>query len=215
VMSGEVYAAEASESILRSKNVVAPRGNIYDRNGKLLVKSVPSPALAVDPRTVIADDKVLDVLSTKLKMTKKEITDKISKQDVSYLDRVILKYGIDYETMIYFKENADELPGVEVMDIFLREYEYGDSAAHILGYTGEIDEQRLALQEYSVGYEGGDQIGLTGIEEVYEDVLKGIKGKITYEVDPIGKPKSIIEDVPYIPGNDLFLTIDIDLQRNI
>ncbi len=214
-MSGEVYADEASQSILRSKNVTAPRGNIYDRNGKLLVKSIPSPAVAVDPRTVIADDRVLDVLSSKLKMTKKEITDKIGKNDVSYLDRVILKYGIDYETMIYLKENANELPGVEVMDIFLREYEYGDSAAHILGYTGEIDEQRLALQEYSVGYEGGDQIGLTGIEEVYENVLKGVKGKITYEVDPIGKPKSIIEEVSYIPGNDLFLTIDIDLQRKV
>ena len=78
---------------------------------------------------------------------------------------------------------------MEIVDVFLREYEYGTLASHVLGYIGEIDEERLKMKKYSIGYEGGDQIGLTGIEEVYEDILKGSKGKITYEVDPHGKPE--------------------------
>ncbi len=215
VMSGEVYAQQASESLLRSKSVPAPRGNIYDRNGKLLVKSIPVPAVAVDPRILLKNKDVIETLSEKLSIPYEDIVKKLEKSNISYLERVILKENIDYGTMIYLKENSDILPGVEVIDTFLREYSYGTLAAHILGYIGEIDEEKLKSKEYSSGYEGGDQIGLTGIEEVYEDVLKGVKGKITYEVDPSGKPKSVVQDIPYSAGNDLFLTIDIDLQKAV
>jgi penicillin-binding protein 2 len=213
VMSGEIYAQEASESIMRSKTIPAERGNIYDRNGKLLVKSIPAPSVAVDPRIVLSNEETIGTLSRILGMQKSEIVTKLQKNDISYLDRVILKQGIDYGSMIYIKEHSSDLPGVEVIDTFLREYEYGNLAAHILGYTGEIDQERLSSGRYSVGYEGGDQIGLTGIEDTYEEVLKGIKGKIVYEVDPAGKPKQVLEETPYIPGNDLYLTIDIDLQK--
>ena len=144
-----------------------------------------------------------------------ELLEKISKSNISYLERIIIKQDIDYGTMIYFTENKDRLPGVEIVDVFLRQYEYGSLAAHILGYTGEVDEERLKMSKYSIGYEGGDQIGLTGIEDIYENVLKGTKGKITYEVDPQGKPNNIVEKIPYIPGNDLYLTIDIDLQKTV
>lgn len=213
VMSGSEYAQEASQSILRTKSIPAPRGNIFDRNGKLLVKSISSPAVAVDPSIVANNKEVLQTLSEKLNIPYDEIVKKVNKSNISYLERVILKQNIDYGTMIYLKENANSLPGVEIVNVFYRDYEYDSLASHVLGYIGEIDEEKLEMKKYSVGYEGGDQIGLTGIEEVYEDILKGTKGKITYEVDPLGKPKSIVEEVPYIAGNDLYITIDIDLQK--
>jgi len=213
VMSGEVYAAEASEIILRTKNVSAPRGNIYDRNGKLLVKSVPVPAVAVDPRIVAGNEEVIRILSDKLNMSVNDIVKKLERSNISYLDRIILKSNIDYQTMIYLKENSSTLLGVEVIDVFLREYEYGSLAAHILGYIGEISEDELKMPQYSVDYEGGDQIGQIGIEKTYERLLKGTKGKITYEVDPAGRPTAVVEEKTYMPGNDLFITIDIDLQK--
>ncbi|MBN1299100.1 MAG: penicillin-binding protein 2 [Actinobacteria bacterium] len=215
IMSGEIYAQEASENILRSVNVAAPRGNIYDRNGKLLVRSIPVPAVSVDPRVVAGNEETMKILAEKLNMSIFKIKEKIQKSNISYLERIILKQNIDYRTMIYFKENSAMLPGVEIINVFLREYEYGSLASHILGYTGEIDEEKLKLSQYSVGYEGGDQIGLTGVELVYEQLLRGNKGKITYEVDPLGRPKSIVEEKAYICGNDLYLTIDIDIQREI
>ncbi|MBM3712222.1 MAG: penicillin-binding protein 2 [Actinobacteria bacterium] len=215
VMSGEVYAAEASENILRTKTVSAPRGDIYDRNGKLLVKSIPVPAVAVDPRIVAGNEEVIHILSDKLNMSINDIVKKLKSTNISYIERIILKSNIDYQTMIYLKENSGKLPGVEVIDVFLREYEYGSLAAHVLGYIGEIDEEKLKMLEYSVEYEGGDQVGLTGIEKTYEHILKGTKGKITYEVDPLGRPKAIVEEIPYAPGNDLFITIDIDLQKMV
>ncbi len=176
---------------------------------------MPVPVVAVDPHIVLQYKDVIEILSEKLHIPYADIVEKLQDSNISYLDRVVIKENIDYGSTIYLKENNSILPGVEVIDIYLREYSYGSLASHILGYTGEIDENRLKMEKYSKGYEGGDQIGLTGIEEIYEDVLKGIKGKITYEVDPAGRSMGIIEKTDYIPGNDLYLTIDIELQKKV
>ena len=212
VMSGQIYAEMASNSITREKSIAAPRGNIYDRNGKLLVKSIPVSAVAVEPYLVAGDEKVLQMLSDQLEIPVEEIKKKLDESNISYLERVILKTGIDPATIIYLKEYGDRLAGVEVIDVFLREYKYDFLASHILGYTGEINPSRLAQEEYE-GYAGGDQIGLTGLEEFYEYLLRGENGKIVYEVDPQGRPVNIIEETQYTPGNDLYLTIDIELQK--
>ena len=213
VISGELYAEMASESIAREQSLAAPRGNIYDRNGKLLVRSIPIAAVAVEPHILLSDSKAIELLGEYLGMDTAEITEKLENADISYLERVFLKAGIEKPVIIALKENKDSLPGVEVVDVYLREYKYGVLASHILGYTGEIDEERLALEEYRDKYAGGDQIGLTGLEEYYENILMGKKGSIVYEVDPLGRPVSIRNEIPAERGNDLYLTIDIDLQK--
>ena len=213
IMSGELYAELASESIAREKTVTAPRGDIYDRNGKLIVKSVPVTAVAVEPHIVLENEDVLEALSSCLNMPYKDIEEKLNMSNLSYIDRVILKTGIDSAAMIYLKENSSSLPGVEVVDVYLREYNFSFLASHLLGYTGEIDEERLMSKEYTDDYEGGDQIGLTGLEETYESILRGKKGRVVYEVDPLERPVNVLEETDPICGNDLYLTIDIDLQR--
>ncbi len=215
VMSGEIYAETASQNITRTRSVAAPRGNIYDRNGKLLIESVPTTAVAVDPYTVLKREDVLSVLSYKLGISYYDLKEKLEKTKTTYIDRIIIKQDIDKDTLVYLKENSQNLPGVEIVNIFLRKYNYGYLAAHILGYTGEIDEDKLKLEENKAGYEGGDQIGLTGVEEQYEDILNGIKGKIVYEVDPLGRPTNIVEQTDYISGNNIYLTIDIELQKYV
>jgi len=212
IMSGGLYAELASENISREKTVSAPRGNIYDRNGRLLVKSIPVKAVAVEPLIVSENEDVMRILSECLNISYEKIKEKVEKSNLPYTDRLILKQDIDTATMIYLKENSSKLPGVEVIDLYLREYNFGFLASHLLGYTGEINEERLQSEAY-MDYEGGDQIGLTGLEEAYESLLKGKKGKIIYEVDPLGRPVNILEETDPISGNDLYLTIDIDLQR--
>jgi len=213
VMSGELYAEMASENISREKTVLAPRGNIYDRNGKLLVKSIPVKAVAIEPLIVSENEDVMRTLSEYLNIPYEDIREKVEQSNLSYIDRLILKTDINTPTMIYLKENSSKLPGVEVIDLYLREYNFGFLASHLMGYTGEIDKERLKSERYAMDYEGGDQIGLTGLEEAYENLLKGKKGKIIYEVDPLGRPVSILEETYPISGSDLYLTIDIDLQR--
>ena len=213
VISGELYAEMASESIARQQSIAAPRGNIYDRNGKLLVRSIPVAAVAVEPHILLSDDKAIELLGDYLDMDTDEITEILENADISYLERVFLKTGIEKPVIIALKENKSSLPGVEVVDVYLREYKYGVLASHVLGYTGEIDEEKLAQEPYSDKYSGGDQIGLTGLEEYYENTLRGEKGSIIYEVDPLGRPVSIRNEIPAERGNDLYLTIDIDLQK--
>ncbi len=213
VMSGELYAELATENIVREKTVTAPRGNIYDRNGKLIVKSVPVSAVAVEPDIVSNNEYVIETLSSCLDMPYKDIEEKITTSNLSYIERVIIKTDIGTDTLIYLKENSSSLPGVEVIDVYLREYNFNYLASHLLGYTGEINEERLESGEYGDDYEGGDQIGYTGLEEAYEGILRGEKGKIVYEVDPLGRPVDVLEETSPISGNDLYLTIDIDLQR--
>ncbi|MCL4378246.1 MAG: penicillin-binding protein 2 [Actinobacteria bacterium] len=215
VMSGEDYAKAASENITRTRTTAAPRGNIYDRNGKLLVESVPTTAVAVDPFEVLKRDDVLSTLSKRLGISYYDLKDKLEKTKTTYIDRIIIKQNIDKETLVYLKEHSQDLPGVEVVNIFLRKYNFGSLAAHVLGYTGEIDEEKLKQEKNQSEYEGGDQIGLTGVEEQYEDILRGIKGKIVYEVDPLGRPSDIVEQENYVFGNDIYLTIDIELQKYV
>jgi penicillin-binding protein 2 len=214
-MSGEIYAEAASQNITRTRSTAAPRGNIYDRNGKLLIESVPTTAVAVDPYTVLKREDVLSTLSYKLGISYYDLKDKLEKTKTTYIDRIIIKQNIDKDTLVYLKENSQNLPGVEIVNIFLRKYNYEYLAAHILGYTGEIDEAKLKIENNAAGYEGGDQIGLTGVEAQYEDILNGIKGKIVYEVDPLGRPTNIVEQTDYISGNDIYLTIDIELQKYV
>ncbi len=215
VMSGELYAEMASESIVREKTIAAPRGNIYDRNGKLVVESIPVSAVAVEPSLVSKNEEVIETLSSCLDISIEDIKKKLNQSSQSYIDRVILKTDIDKSDLIYLEENSGSLPGVEVIDVYLRKYNYDFLASHLLGYTGEIDEERLKSSDYSDEYEGGDQIGLSGLEETYESILRGIKGKKIYEVDPLERPVSVLEENDPVCGNDLYLTIDIDLQRAV
>jgi len=122
VISGELYAEMASESIARQQSIAAPRGNIYDRNGKLLVRSVPVAAVAVEPHILLSDDKAIELLGDYLDMDTAEITEKLENADISYLERVFLKTGIEKPVIIALKENKSSLPGVEVVDVYLREY---------------------------------------------------------------------------------------------
>ena len=132
VMSGEIYAQAASENITRTRSTAAPRGNIYDRNGKLLVESIPTIAVAIDPYTVLGREDVMTILSSKLKISYRDLKKKLEEKKTTYIDRVIIKYDIDQETLVYLKENSNNLPGVEVINIFLRKYNYGYLASHVL-----------------------------------------------------------------------------------
>jgi penicillin-binding protein 2 len=215
VMSGELYAEMASESIIREKTIAAPRGNIYDRNGKPVVESIPVSAVAVKPNIVSKNEEVIETLSSCLDISVDDIKEELDQSSLSYIDRVILKVDIDKSDLIFLKENSGSLPGVEVIDVYLRKYNYDFLASHLLGYTGEIDEERLKSSDYSDDYEGGDQVGFSGLEETYESILRGNKGKEIYEVDPLERPVNVLEESEPVCGNDLYITIDIDLQRAV
>lgn len=119
------------------------------------------------------------------------------------------------ELKIYVEEHGDDFPAVAVERVAVRRYPFGTRAAHVIGYVGEINDEELEeRQGKPKTYIRGNKIGKTGIERIYEDDLRGMPGQTVYEVDAFGVPVRILEDLstPPIPGDDVWLTIDIETQ---
>ncbi|MDZ4064118.1 MAG: penicillin-binding protein 2, partial [Coriobacteriia bacterium] len=134
-----------------------------------------------------------------------------SKREAALRPRVVA-IDASNEVVSYLAENESKFPGVEVQVLAVREYPQGKLAAHVLGYTGEISEEQVDLPRFE-GYLLGDQVGKTGAELEFESVLQGDKGYRRMEVDAQGRPRRIIEEGEPIPGSDVVLTIDSEVQK--
>ena len=124
--------------------------------------------------------------------------------------------NVSKETMASILENSDYLIGVSIAEGTVRKYNYGVYLAHILGYTGKVSpEQLVELQKEDSSYEANDIVGKAGIEEEFELVLSGVKGEKSMLVDSVGRVLEVTNEVKAITGQDVYLTIDAELQKNI
>ncbi len=211
VLSGDDYVAMAENNRLREISIDAPRGRILDRNGTPLVTNRPSLAVVAAAGTK-DDEELLNRLSALLGMNVEEIRERVSSVKEAALRPRVVMIDASKEIVAYLAEHEAEFPGVEVQVIPLREYPNGQVAAHILGYTGEISEAQIAEPDFE-GYVLGDTVGKTGAERQFESVLQGDKGYRRIEVDAVGRPRNIVEETDPVPGRDIVLTIDLEVQR--
>lgn len=211
VLSGDEYAAMAENNRIRQISIPAPRGRILDRNGVPLVTNRATLAVAVAP-TAKDDDELLYSLSTLLDMPLEEIRTRVSSTREEALRPRVVAIDASPETVAYLAEHESQFPGVEVQVMAVREYAAGSTAAHLLGYTGEVSEAQLDEADFE-GYSLGDMVGKTGAERQFESVLQGDKGYRRIEVDATGRQRRIIEEVDPIAGSDIVLTIDTEVQK--
>ena len=169
VLAGQYYRDLSDNNRIRTQIIHAPRGIIFDRNGKPLVYNVPGYRETVNGKTVL-----------------------VSKDDA-------------------LKKIAAGDKHLEVDS--LRNYPLNDAAAHLVGYIGQISPVELQMPDY-LAYSSGELIGKMGVEQSYESLLKGVDGKILYEVDATGKPVRILGETDPVPGQNIHLTIDADLQKS-
>ena len=216
VLSGDQYLADANDNRTRELRVGAPRGEIVDRDGKVLVGNRTSLALQVDPGELPADEKARRAELARLAglsgLTLNRVR-KTMKEELT-LDRnspVTLKRDVPNELVFYLQENQGEFPGAEVEKVFVRRYPQGTLAAHLFGYTGEISEQELKETRYR-GLQAGDVIGKDGIEYEYDRYLRGRPGATRIQVDSLGRPKGELSVVDPVPGDTLRLSLDSELQ---
>jgi penicillin-binding protein 2 len=142
------------------------------------------------------------------------IKERYDKQGYLAYHPIDMSYGVSEKTVALLAENSDKLKGVEVVVQPLRYYPQNESAAHIIGYMGKISQDfEIARYIQSEGYLQDDLIGKTGLEESFELLLSGTKGKETLKVDVYGNRISSLETAEPIPGNNLYLTVDIELQK--
>ncbi len=233
VLQGDAYAAKAENNRVREISIDAPRGEIYDRNGVALVTNRAALAVSVDPsedtvrlllirsqNSDTADDPTKSEIEERfgpladlLGMTASEVWEKVSDTRVEALRSRVVAVDVPIDVVSQLAERQTEFPAVEVDEIAVREYPQGDLAAHLLGYTGEISDKEFTESDSSAGYELGDIVGKTGVEAQYENVLQGDKGWRRIEVNASGKAQSVVSEQAAVPGRDIKLTLDIEVQR--
>jgi len=212
VARSEEYDAQAERNQTRTVPILAPRGKIYDREGRLLVDNYPSfSALLLRdyPRDLNQD---LPVMAAGLNMTVKDIQDKMRRFAAEPKFRpMTLKDDLTPDELAFVESHRNELPELDVIMANRRLYPRNGFAAHLIGYVGEVSEQMLDSPEYEL-YEAGDVVGKSGIEQQYNDMLIGQDGSRRTVVNSHGKELRQLDQIPPVPGKPLKLTIDLDLQ---
>jgi penicillin-binding protein 2 len=190
------------------------RGTITDRHGKVLASSRLSQTVSIWPIALPKEKwpAVIDRLAKVLKIPPQEIQNRLEKAGYQSIESVVVASGITPGQATALAEYSQELPGVRLEAEAVRNYPNGDLAAHLLGYTGELTDQQLKDRQ-DQGYRLGDVVGQMGAEAVFESVLKGSWGGQQVEVDSAGRVVRILGNKPAISGQDIQLTLDIELQK--
>lgn len=213
IHNGVIYREMADNNRVRMLDIIAPRGNILDKEGRPIVTNRPCFNIvwvkedSPDPDEIIK--KLSVILNEEIAVLLKKVRE--AADNPRHIP-ILLKEDIDWKTLVYIENNHYELPGIRIEVLPRRKYLYGDMASHMIGYTGEINQQELDERKWA-NYEPGDQIGKRGFEKLYEEDLRGEKGTLYAEVDAHGYEQRELKGKEPLPGNDLQLTIDLDLQR--
>ncbi|RLT37337.1 MAG: penicillin-binding protein 2 [Chloroflexi bacterium] len=216
LVNGATFTSQADANRTATQALPAPRGLIYDRNGRLLVSNVPSFAVKIRPADLPLSrrEEVVARLGALIGVDPAEINTTIDLNPGSRFDFVRVAQDIPQATASIVAESADELPGVSVVVETRREYADGPLTAHILGYTGPVDPGSLAELK-SEGYLPDDLLGKTGLEATFESELRGTYGQQLLEKDATGRTVQVLSTVSEaVPGASLTLTIDSKAQQD-
>ena len=216
ITNGTEYAAISNRQRTVDEPIPAPRGYIYDRRGRLLVKNVPTFAVKIRPADLpdAMRDQVVTRLSALLRMDPADINATIDGNPGSAFDLVRIAQDVDRQTAQLISEAGFELPGVDVAVEARRQYTDGALMSQLLGYTGPVSAEQLPdLREK--GYQPDDLLGKVGLEAQYETDLRGTYGAQTVARDKTGRRTHVLQTVrDAVPGASLRLTIDTRAQRN-
>lgn len=216
ITNGTEFSAISNRQRTVDEPIPAPRGIMYDRNGRLLVTNVATFAVKVRPADLPDSlrDEVVARLGALLSMDPAEINATIDGNPGSAFDLVRVAQDVDRETAQLISEAGYELPGVEVAVEARREYTDGALMSQLLGYTGPVSAEQLPdLREK--GYQPDDLLGQVGLEAQYETELRGTYGVQTVARDKTGRRTQVLQTVrDAVPGASITLTVDTKTQKN-
>jgi penicillin-binding protein 2 len=215
MMSPERLDQQVQTSRIRTVQLAPMRGRIFDRNGMVMADNRRILSVTID-RAEIRSAAKRKILFTRLSGPLQTPVDDLEARytDVQYDPYLPLPLADDVPetTAIYLGERREDYPGVEVSEGWQRVYRYAPLASHIVGYMGAIPAESAKLYR-TKGYKLNERVGKAGIEEEYEDQLRGKPGEITYEVDARNRIIREISRRDPVPGNDIVLSIDLQLQQ--
>jgi len=217
VMKGEYYSERAENQRIRLIPIPAPRGAIFDRNGKILVdsRSTYNVTLSNEPiKKINVNDRIEDY-ARGLNLEPQFVVERLNfiKKQPEF-ETMVLKENATIQDIAWVESHTLEYPELRIELQPQRIYPLGTTLAHVLGYVGEISPKQLESEEYkSKGFRPGDIIGKGGLEQYYDEFLRGRPGYRKVIVDSRGRVQDEIEVVPPQAGQDLTTTIDLDLQN--
>jgi len=213
IHKGGEYKDRAENNRVRIREVAPPRGDILDRHGKELVTNKPSFNVVLVREDSNDIDDLLKRLSVILKEDVSVLWERIRNAESKQRHIPIrLKENLSWDTLAYLETHNNDFPGIRIEVFPSRFYHYGDMAAHIIGYLGEISKGELEKVEDDF-YRGGDLVGKMGLEKLREKDLRGEKGSDSSEVNARGFEQQLLAHVEPVPGNEVRLTLDINLQQ--
>jgi penicillin-binding protein 2 len=212
ILGATGYRVLAEANRIRKVPVLAPRGRIFDREGRVLVDNYPSVScylLRDQTKSLEAD---LPLIASGLHMPVEEIQAAIRRyQYAPKYQGIPLKQDITPDEQAFIEAHKNELPELDTRDVQRRLYPREGFAAHLLGYVGEVSENDLKESKFAF-YEPGDLVGKSGVEEAYDELLRGTDGSRDVVVNSHGKEVDLRGQELAKPGEDLKLTIDLDVQ---
>ena len=212
VLGGTNWRVLAEQNRIRKVPVLAPRGRIFDREGRIIVDNYPSVTcyLLRDQQKNLEAD--LPLIATGLHMSVDQIQATLKHfQLAPKYQSIPLKQDITPDEQAFIEAHRNELPELETIDEQRRLYPRDGFAAHLIGYVGEVSENDLNQSRFAA-YSPGDWVGKSGVEATYDEVLRGVDGSRDMIVNSHGKEVGIMGQELAQPGQDLRLTIDLDIQ---
>jgi len=230
-LESESLQAEAQSNVLQPVYEQAPRGRIFDRNGRVLVDNRVVQVVVIDRREMqrrLSSSeqqemflRLSEAISRSGRLTKASTIESAA-NDAQYgpFDEIPVAVDVNASLLVFLGERPDDFPGVSVVQRTIRTYPYGNLAAHLLGYVGSITKRELTAANQRIDptdingktYQSNDDIGKAGVEKSFEDDLRGVPGIRWLELDASRNVVRERAGTAPIAGNDLWLTIDIDLQ---
>jgi penicillin-binding protein 2 len=215
VVQGEQYAVTARENRLRELPIPAPRGTIYDRTGRVVAENVPGYIIQVMPGDAM--NETIEQLRPLLGLTDDQINRAMRRWQRQRHLPLELLYDAPETAVAAIAERRHHFPNVLVHQYAKRRYPAGEAIAHFIGYVNEINADQLASPAFE-GYRMGTWVGQAGLERQYEHWMGGRPGSRFLEVDAWGRIKRWLPEEmgrPPVPGRDLHLHLDLDLQEYI
>jgi len=212
VARSDYYSSLAEQNRIKQVPILAPRGKILDREGRIIVDNYPSFSVLLlrdQNRNLEVDAEKIaeglhippDDLRTRLKHM----------AAVPGYQPLFLKDDITPDELAFIESHRADLPELDIITVHRRLYPKNGFMAHVIGYVGQVSEEMLTQPQWEL-YSPGDVVGMSGVEQYYNDILMGKNGSRQVLVNSRGKEVGTLSDVPAVPGKQLKLTIDLDLQ---
>lgn len=209
VQNSDVYTQAAERNRIKSTPILAPRGKILDRDGRVIVDNVASYSLLLNRDEINVNH--LPAIADALHLDYNDLLATIGR--MKSRPQIIIKDHLTRDEIAWVEahQDASAYPEMQLIKAWRREYPENGFAAHVVGYVGEIGESELNLPQF-IDYDEGAIIGKAGLEREYDRTLRGIDGEERVLVDNMGRERATATTEPAIPGKDLHTTLDLDLQ---